>query len=230
MGNSMASEPQLVLVPIRRLLQHQSRYGSGNGDWLPDLRSVVRDHEFRWNLLCVQLPLPLPGFGLSLRKYSASEFLELDRYRALSADGLVAIDSKGNLFASGNADGSFFEVNTSNASSTLIGNTGLTGLFSGSFVGSTLYGISTNQFTGAESIVTIDTSNASVTQGPLISNLPLNYEITSMTASAVPEPSSIILGLVSGLASLAWRSLRRRPFSSLVVSFMPSWIFTRSER
>ena len=82
-----------------------------------------------------------------------------------SPDGMVAIDAHGNLFASGNEDGSFFEVNTSDASTTLIGNTGLTGLFAGTFVGSTLYGISTNQNTGVETIVTINTATGLVTSG-----------------------------------------------------------------
>ena len=129
-----------------------------------------------------------------------------------SADGLVAIDTKGNLFASGNGDGSFFKVNTTSASTTLIGNTGLTGLFSGVFVGSTLYGISTNQSTGGESIVTIDTSNANVTPGATIINLPENYEITAIAAAAVPEPASLLLGLLGGLGVLACRLPRRRRF------------------
>jgi hypothetical protein len=129
-----------------------------------------------------------------------------------SADGLVAIDSKGNLFASGNGDGSFYEVNTMNASSKLVGNTGDTGLFSGAFVGNTLYGISTNQTTGAESIVTIDTSNASETPGSAITNLAENYEITSMAAAAVPEPSSLVLGLLGGLGMLTtYRLVRKNP-------------------
>ena len=128
-----------------------------------------------------------------------------------SPDGLLAIDPKGNLFASGNGDGSFYEVNTTNAHTTLVGNTGLTGLFAGSFVGNTLFGVSTDQSTGAESIVTIDTSNAGITQGPMIVNLPENYEITAVTASAVPEPASLVLGLIGALGVLACHLRRRHP-------------------
>ena len=131
---------------------------------------------------------------------------------SFSADGLVAIDANGNLFASGNGDGSFYEVNTTTLSTTLIGNTGLTGLFAGTFVGNTLYGISTNQYTGAETVVTIDTTNASVTFGAMISGLPENDLITAAAApaaSAVPEPESFVLGLLGGLGILA-SGLRRR--------------------
>jgi hypothetical protein len=83
------------------------------------------------------------------------------------ADGLVAIDSKGNLLVSGNG-GSLYEVITTNASFLLIGNTGLgTTLFAGTFVGNTLYGFSftSGGASAADTIVTIDTSNAGITTG-----------------------------------------------------------------
>jgi hypothetical protein len=123
-----------------------------------------------------------------------------------TSDGLVAVDSKGNLFAAGNLDGSFFNVNTTNASTTLIGNTGLGGsLFAGTFVGSTLYGFAA---TGAnDTIVTIDTSNASITTGANIA-LPSNYSVVA--AASVPEPSSLILGASGVLSALACGLLRRR--------------------
>jgi hypothetical protein len=125
-----------------------------------------------------------------------------------SADGLVAIDAKGNLFAAGNGNGSFYEVNTTNASSTLVGNTGLDGtLFAGSFVGNTLYGFNANGTTTATAIVTINTSNASITTGADV-NLPTNYVVVA-SAYAVPEPTSLVLGLIGGLSALAC-GLRRR--------------------
>jgi hypothetical protein len=123
-----------------------------------------------------------------------------------TADGLVAIDSKGNLFAAGNFNGSFFEVNTMNASYTQIGNTGLLGtLYAGTFVGSTLYGFSANGPT--DTIVTINTSNASITTGATI-NLPASYDIVA-AASAVPDPASLILGLAGGIVTLAYARLRK---------------------
>ena len=129
-----------------------------------------------------------------------------------SPDGMVAIDAHGNLFASGNGDGSFYEVNTADASTTLIGNTGLTGLFAGTFFGSTLYGISTNQYTGVETIVTINTTTGAVTPGAII-DLSDDYGITAATA-AVPEPASLVLGLIGGVGVLTC-SLIRKYFASM---------------
>jgi len=126
-------------------------------------------------------------------------------------DGLVAIDSKGDLFATANADGSFYKVSTTDASYSYVGNTGNTGLFEGTFVGNTLYAVSTNQYTGSESIVEINTSNASITQGPNITNVPENFEITAMAAlNSVPEPSTILLGFLGSLGVLGFRMSRRR--------------------
>jgi PEP-CTERM motif len=123
-----------------------------------------------------------------------------------SSDGLVALDSKGNLFAAGNGDGSFFRVSTNDATSTLIGNTGLGNtLYTGTFVGNTLYGFSVTFTTNT--IVTIDTSNASVTMGAEVS-LPTNYQVYA-AISAVPEPSSVVLGLIGGTGVLACVLLRR---------------------
>ena len=117
-----------------------------------------------------------------------------------TSDGLVAIDAKGNLFASGNADGSFFKVNTTDASSTLIGNTGLgPDLYAGAFVGSTLYGFSANATNST--IVTINTSNADVTIGANV-GMPTNYLVVA-AISSVPEPSSVVLGLIAGISVLA---------------------------
>jgi hypothetical protein len=129
-----------------------------------------------------------------------------------TADGLVAIDSHGNLFAAGNGDGSFYEVNTTNASSQLIGNTGLGDtLFAGTFVGSTLYGFEEIGANTGSTIVTIDTSNASITPGAGI-NLPSDFVVVAAAgAAAVPEPTSLVLGLIGGLGVLACGVLRRRP-------------------
>jgi hypothetical protein len=129
-----------------------------------------------------------------------------------TADGLVAVDSEGNLFAAGNGDGSFYEVNTTDASSMLIGNTGSmqsppcafqacgysSTLFAGTFIGNTLYGFSAN--TPNNTIVTIDTSNAAMTIGPNI-DLPENYQISAATASAVPEPATLAL-MVMGVVGI----------------------------
>ena len=121
-----------------------------------------------------------------------------------TADGLVAIDSHGNLFAAGNGNGNFYEVNTTNASSQLIGNTGLgVSLFAGTFVGDTLYGFSANTTPSDSTIVTIDTSDASITTGANV-NLPPDYVVVAATAAfAVPEPTSLVLGLIGGISVLA---------------------------
>jgi len=123
-----------------------------------------------------------------------------------SADGLVAVDSQGNLFAAGNGDGSFYRVNTSTASFTLVGNTGLgLTLYAGTFVGDTLYGFSAG--TTNDTIYTIDTSNAGVTPGANIT-VPTGYDVVA-AASAVPEPSSLFLGLAGGLGALSFGLMRR---------------------
>ena len=124
-----------------------------------------------------------------------------------SSDGLVAIDSKGNLFAPGNGDGSFFKVSTTDASSTLIGNTGLgNSLYSGTFVGSTLYGFAANGSNGS-TIVTIDTSNADIMTGASVV-LPQNFQVVA-AATSVPEPTSLVLGLIGGISVLTY-GLRMR--------------------
>jgi hypothetical protein len=130
-----------------------------------------------------------------------------------TADGLVAVDSNGNLFAAGNGDGSFYEVNATDASSTLIGNTGSmqsppcafeacfysSTLFAGTFVGNTLYGFSANA-PNNNTIVTIDTSNAAMTIGPNI-DLPEGYQI-SAAAAPIPEPATLVL-MVMGVLGIA---------------------------
>jgi hypothetical protein len=120
------------------------------------------------------------------------------------ADGLVAISPDGHLFAAGNGDGSFYSVDTSTGMSTLVGNTGQgVNLFAGSFVGSTLYG-----FNGAtDAILTIDPMTAATTQVATAA-LPSGYAVFAAAAPlAVPEPASLALGVIGGLAVLAgaWR-------------------------
>lgn len=119
------------------------------------------------------------------------------------ADGLVAIDSTGNLFASGNG-GTLFQINTTNAASTPIGDTGQgTSLYAGTFVGSTLYGFSAG--TVNDEIVSIDTTNAHVTPGPNI-DLPASYFVVAAAAppgvASVPEPSSLVLAAIAAMAGL----------------------------
>jgi hypothetical protein len=121
-----------------------------------------------------------------------------------SSDGLVAVDSHGNLFAAGNGDGSFFEVNTMNAASQLIGNTGQgSSLYAGTFLGSTLYG-----FTPSDTIVSIDTTNANTTNVSTAA-LPTGYAVVA-AAAAVPEPASLVYGLIAAISLLAldlWKRL-----------------------
>ena len=131
-----------------------------------------------------------------------------------SIDGLVSINSNGNLFASGNG-GTLYEVNTATASATPIGDTGLGNtLYGGTFVGSTLYGFS---FNGTiDTIYTIDTSNANSTPGAAINfNSPNGGSYAVVAAAApfgtapVPEPSSLVLGLIGGLGVLACGLVRK---------------------
>jgi hypothetical protein len=127
-----------------------------------------------------------------------------------ASDGMVAVDSRANLFTSGNGDGSFYRVNTSDASSTLIGNTGLgLTLFAGTFVGDTLYGFSAGQ--GNDTIYTISTTDASVTKGAEIT-LPANYDVVA-AAAFVPEPGTIVLGIAAALCAFPFIVLARKPAS-----------------
>jgi hypothetical protein len=122
----------------------------------------------------------------------------------------VAVDSKGNLFASLNG-GILYEISTTDASLSLIGNTGEgVNLYAGTFVGSTLYGFASNSTSTATQVVTIDTSSANVTPGPNI-NLPPDYVVVAAAAPPVlvPEPTSLVLGLIGGLGVLACYRLRR---------------------
>jgi hypothetical protein len=124
-----------------------------------------------------------------------------------SSDGLVAIGPDGHLYATGlggNADGNLYRVDTTSAASTLVGNTGHADLYAGTFVGSNLYGFGFN----TNEIVTIDTSTAATSQ-VATANLPSGYAVwaaaTSSSVSIVPEPSSLAVGLVGGLALLGYR-------------------------
>jgi hypothetical protein len=120
------------------------------------------------------------------------------------ADGLVAISPDGHLFAAGNGDGSFYRVDTTTGVSTLVGNTGQgNNLFAGTFAGSTLYG-----FNGSNNaVLTIDPETAKTSQVATAA-LPSGYAVFAAAAPlAVPEPASLALGVIGGLAVLAgaWR-------------------------
>jgi hypothetical protein len=103
-----------------------------------------------------------------------------------------------------------YKVDTTNASSTTIADTGQgVSLYAGTFVGSTLYGFSVDP--SNDTIATIDTSSAATTNGPDVA-LQSGYDVVAaatLTAASVPEPGSLLLGLVGGVVTLAvglfWR-------------------------
>jgi hypothetical protein len=129
------------------------------------------------------------------------------------ADGLVALDPQGHLFASANGDGSFYEINTSDASATLIGNTGIPNLlYAGAFVGSTLYAFSYDSVNNIDSLVAIDTSNAHSTIVATV-DMPDDYHViaaAAMTSAAIPEPTSLVLSLIGALGTCTYTSVRIR--------------------
>jgi hypothetical protein len=111
------------------------------------------------------------------------------------------------------ASGSWSKVWTALPGGGATGLRGLTGLVTGSSV--QLFGItSVATGTGANDLVGLaDTLDGTI--APSISTLataPLNYVFRGVALSPVPEPSSVVLGLVGlgGLAAVARRARRRR--------------------
>ncbi len=115
----------------------------------------------------------------------------------ISTEGLVAVNAAGTqLFTSVVTGGGTYDlasVNLTTGVATEIGNTGFVP-FNGLFVGSTLYG-----FDAFGNIITLNTTTGAGTQVATYS-LP-NGDVIDASAvfmsQSVPEPSSLVLGLVS---------------------------------
>jgi hypothetical protein len=132
----------------------------------------------------------------------------------IASDGLVAVNANGSqIFTSILVNGGFSpddlgKINPSTGVATDLGSTGFL-IFAGLFVGDTLYG-----FTSTGEIVTLNTTTGAATQVATYS-LPNGDSINAAAAqfpASVPEPSSLILGLISTVALVSVsRFQRRRP-------------------
>jgi hypothetical protein len=126
----------------------------------------------------------------------------------IASTGLMAVNAGGTQVfttafdpSTGTAD--LYRINPTTGAATLIGDTGFS-ITTGLFVAGTLYGF--DQF-GA--IVTIGTSTGAGTRVATYS-LP-NGDSILASATAIPEPSSVILGLIAVAAGGSFGLLRRRP-------------------
>ena len=132
----------------------------------------------------------------------------------ISTEGLVAVNAAGTqLFTSVVTGGSTYDlasVNLTTGVATDIGNTGFVP-FNGLFVGSTLYG-----FDAFGNIITLNTTTGAGTQVGTYS-LP-NGDVIDASAvlksQSVPEPSSLVLGLVSVVFMGSLGLIRRRRHSA----------------
>jgi hypothetical protein len=130
-----------------------------------------------------------------------------------TGDGLVAPNAAGTqVFASalinaGSSPDELYSINPTTGMATDIGSTGFL-VFSGLFVNGTLYG-----FSGTGDIITINTSSGAGTQVASYS-LPNGDAIDAsallVTTQGVPEPSSLVLGLVGTVLAGSVGLIRHR--------------------
>ncbi len=130
----------------------------------------------------------------------------------------MAVNASGSIFTSilvnnGFSPDDLGKINPSTGVATDLGSTGFL-IFSGLFVGDTLYGFTPSSFSSPTEIVTLNTTTGAATAGPTYS-LPNGDVINAAAAqfpASVPEPSSLILGLISTVALVSVsRFQRRRP-------------------
>jgi hypothetical protein len=136
-------------------------------------------------------------------------------------DGLVAPNAAGTqIFASalingGSSPDELYSINPTTGMATDIGSTGFL-VFSGLFVNGTLYG-----FSGTGDIITINTSTGAGTQVASYS-LPNGDAIDAsallVTTQGVPEPSSLVLGLVGTVLAGSVGLIRHRRRTSTRVA------------
>ncbi len=112
----------------------------------------------------------------------------------IASTGLMAVNASGTQIfttafnpSTGTAD--LYRIDPTTGAASLIGDTGF-GITNGLFVNGTLYG-----FDPFGAIVTIDTSTGAGTRVATY-NLP-NADSIFAAASAIPEPSSVVLGLIA---------------------------------
>jgi hypothetical protein len=108
----------------------------------------------------------------------------------LSSGGLMAVSADGSqLFTTTQSTFNLVSINPMTGATSVIGPTGFA-IDNGLFVNGTLYGFDTS----VDAIVTINTSTGAATQVGTYS-LPNGDQILA-SAAAVPEPSSVVLGLM----------------------------------
>ena len=130
----------------------------------------------------------------------------------ITSDGLVAVNANGSqiftsiLVNNGFSPDDLGKINPSTGVATDLGSTGFL-IFTGLFIGDTLYG-----FDAGGAIVTLNTTTGAATQVATYS-LPNGDTINASAiqfGAAVPEPSSLILGLISTVALVSVSRIQRR--------------------
>jgi PEP-CTERM motif len=141
----------------------------------------------------------------------------------IGSTGLMAVNASGTQIFTGSYDPvtgttDLYSVNPTTGAATLIGDTGFY-IINGLFVNGTLYGFDDN----TEAIVTINTTTGVATQvatyntggnpGLGTPNNPGAGDVifASAVPQSIPEPSSIVMGLIALAAGGSLGLLRRRP-------------------
>jgi hypothetical protein len=122
-----------------------------------------------------------------------------------TAGGLMAFNTEtSQLFATNNTGTTWDldSINTSTGVATLVGNTDYTP-DAGIFVGGTLYGFDTT----SNAIVTLDTSNGT---GSYVATYSLPNGDLILSAALVPEPSSLVLGLIGAVLAGSFGLIRHQ--------------------
>jgi hypothetical protein len=140
----------------------------------------------------------------------------------ITGTGLLAVNASGTQIFTGALDPvtgttDLYSVNPTTGVATLVGDTGFF-IINGLFVNGTLYGFDDN----TNAIVTINTTTGAGTQVGTYNIGSTNGVPDAILASApfqaaaVPEPSSVVLGLIAVVACGSLGLLRRRPATPVV--------------